>query len=311
MNATRLAGLTGSVVALATPFHVGGIDPLALVRLAERQVEQGSAAIVVCGSTGEAATLTEQEAGIAVGLVVQAVHGRVPVIAGCTASGTEQAMRLAVAAARVGADALLCAAPPYVKPTQAGIVAHVRAIAHAASLPVMLYDVPGRAGVAIADATVADLFARDLIFALKDATADLSRPPRLRATCGPRLLQFSGDDATAGAHRAMGGVGCVSVTANVMPALCAALHRAWDAGDLAGFARLQDQLAPLHDAMFAETNPIPVKAALAHLGLCAAEMRLPLTRAVAATDARLNALLAELGPAEQRAAPPMALALAS
>jgi 4-hydroxy-tetrahydrodipicolinate synthase len=310
MNAT-LAGLTGSIVALATPFRDGRIDPAALVRLAERQVAHGSAAIVVCGSTGEAAAMTADEAAIAVRLVVRAVDARVPVIAGCTASGTAQAIELATAVARAGADALLCAAPPYVKPTQDGIAAHIRAVAHAASLPVMLYDVPGRAAVAIADATIAALFARDLIFALKDATADLSRPPRLRALCGPRLLQFSGDDATAGAHRAMGGVGCVSVTANAVPALCAALHRAWDAGDLAGFARLQDQLAPLHDAMFAETNPIPVKAALAQLGLCAAEMRLPLTRAVPATDDRLRALLAELGPAEQRASAPPRLALAS
>jgi 4-hydroxy-tetrahydrodipicolinate synthase len=310
MNAT-LAGLTGSIVALATPFRDGRIDPAALVRLAERQVAHGSAAIVVCGSTGEAAAMTAEEAAIAVRLVVRAVDARVPVIAGCTASGTAQAIELATAVARAGADALLCAAPPYVKPTQDGIAAHIRAVAHAASLPVMLYDVPGRSAVAIADATIAALFARDLIFALKDATADLSRPPRLRALCGPRLLQFSGDDATAGAHRAMGGVGCVSVTANAVPALCAALHRAWDAGDLAGFARLQDQLAPLHDAMFAETNPIPVKAALAQLGLCAAEMRLPLTRAVPATDDRLRALLAELRPAEQHASAPPRLALAS
>jgi 4-hydroxy-tetrahydrodipicolinate synthase len=310
MHAT-LAGLTGSIVALATPFRNGRIDPVALVRLAERQVAHASAALVVCGSTGEAAMMTAEEAAIAVRLVVHAVAGRVPVIAGCTASGTEQAVGLAIAAARCGADALLCAAPPYVKPTQDGIVAHIRAVAHATSLPVMLYDVPGRAGVAIADATTATLFGRDLIFALKDATADLARPPRLRALCGPRLLQFSGDDATAAAHRTMGGVGCVSVTANVMPALCAALHRAWDEGDLPGFARLRDQLAPLHDAIFVETNPIPVKAALAQLGLCDAELRLPLTRAVPATEARLRALLAELDSAEQRAASPTRLALAS
>jgi 4-hydroxy-tetrahydrodipicolinate synthase len=310
MHAT-LAGLTGSIVALATPFRNGRIDPVALVRLAERQVAHASAAIVVCGSTGEAAMMTAEEAAIAVRLVVHAVAGRVPVIAGCTASGTEQAVGLAIAAARCGADALLCAAPPDVKPTQDGIVAHIRAVAHATSLPVMLYDVPGRAGVAIADATTATLFGRDLIFALKDATADLARPPRLRALCGPRLLQFSGDDATAAAHRTMGGVGCVSVTANVMPALCAALHRAWDEGDLPGFARLRDQLAPLHDAIFVETNPIPVKAALAQLGLCDAELRLPLTRAVPATEARLRALLAELDSAEQRAASPTRLALAS
>jgi 4-hydroxy-tetrahydrodipicolinate synthase len=226
------------------------------------------------------------------------------VIAGCTASGTAQAVALAVAARRSGADALLCAAPPYVKPTQEGIAAHVRAVAHAASLPVMLYDVPARAGVAIAEATIATLHARDLIFAVKDATADLGRPPRLRALCGPALLQFSGDDATVAAHRAMGGVGCVSVTANVAPALCAALHRAWDAGDLAALARLRDLLAPLHDALFVETNPIPAKAALARLGLCGAEPRLPLMRATPSTEARLAALLPAVAVAEQCEAAP-------
>jgi 4-hydroxy-tetrahydrodipicolinate synthase len=306
-----LAGMTGSVVALVTPFADGRIDEDALMALAERQVAHDSAGIVVCGSTGEAALTTPDEIGRAIRTVTRTVDSRVPVIAGCTASSTAQAVDLALLAARAGAHALLCAAPPYVKPSQQGIVAHIRAIAHAASLPVMLYDVPGRTGVGIADESIAALFARDLIFAVKDATADLSRPTRLRALCGDRLLQFSGDDATAAAHRAMGGTGCVSVTANVVPALCAELHRAWDAGDLSGFANLRDLLAPLHEALFRETNPVPTKVALAQLGLCSPQVRLPLMRADTTTEDRLAELLARLEPAERRAATPAWLALAS
>jgi 4-hydroxy-tetrahydrodipicolinate synthase len=177
----------------------------------------------------------------------------------------------------------------------------VRAVAHAVDRPVMLYDVPSRTGVAIADETVARLFEQGLIAALKDATGDLARPPRLRALCGPALAQFTGEDACAAAHRAMGGIGCVSVSANVAPALCAALHRAWDAGNLVAFARLRDLLDPLHRSLFAESNPIPLKAALASLRLCADGVRLPLTRAVPATRERLIGVLARVMPAEDSA----------
>ena len=145
-------------------------------------------------------------------------------------------------------------------------------------------------------------FEQGLIAALKDATGDLARPPRLRALCGPALAQFTGEDASAAAHRAMGGVGCVSVSANVAPALCAALHRAWDERNLVAFARLRDQLDPLHRALFAESNPIPLKAALASLRLCADEVRLPLTRAVPATRERLTIVLARVMTAEDNAA---------
>jgi 4-hydroxy-tetrahydrodipicolinate synthase len=226
----------------------------------------------------------------------------VPVIAGCTAAATEASVSLATAAARAGADALLLAPPPYMKPTQEGIIAHVGAVMGAADLPIVLYDVPARTGVAVADATVARLFEQGLIAAIKDATADLSRPPRLRALCGEQLLQFGGDDATAVAYRAMGGVGCVSVTANVTPALCAALHRSWDEGDLARVARLRDLLDPLHQALFIESNPIPLKAALAAVALCGGELRLPLTRASENTRLRLQHVLDTVMPVEERTA---------
>jgi 4-hydroxy-tetrahydrodipicolinate synthase len=301
MTMARMDDLHGSVTALATPFRAGQLDEPALAALTERQVRRGTAGLVACGSTGEAAALSAAEQARVVAVVCEAA-GAVPVLAGCTAVATEVAAALARQAVRVGADALLLAPPPYVKPTQEGIVVHVRTVAHAADRPVMLYDVPSRTGVAIADETVARLFEQGLIVALKDATGNLARPPRLRALCGPALAQFTGEDASAAAHRAMGGVGCVSVSANVAPALCAALYRAWDAGNLLAFARLRDLLDPLHRALFAESNPIPLKAALAGLQLCADEVRLPLTRAVPATRERLAGVLARLMTAEDNAA---------
>lgn len=293
--------LGGSLVAIVTPFRDTQLDAAALAALCRRQIEAGTAALVVCGSTGEASCLSTAEQGRAIEVVVEAASGHVPVIAGCTALATATSMQLASDAARAGADALLLAAPPYNKPTQEGVFAHVRAVAHATCLPIMLYDVPSRVGIKIADDTIARLFQQELIGALKDATADLARPPRLRALCGAGLAQFTGEDASAAAHRAMGGAGCVSVTANVAPVLCAALHRAWDQRDLAGFAHIRDLLAPLHDALFAESNPIPVKAALELLGLCSSAVRLPLTRASQGAREALAGILPVIALAEQRA----------
>jgi 4-hydroxy-tetrahydrodipicolinate synthase len=285
------ASLGGSIVAIATPFWGTGIDGDALGRLCERQIGCGVAGLAVCGSTGEASSLSFAEHGRVIDIVVEIAAGRVPVIVGCTAVATTTSVTLALSALQRGADALLCAAPPYVKPTQEGVIAHIRAVSQATDLPVMLYDVPSRTGTKIADETVARLFERGLIVAIKDATADLSRPPRLRALCGAELWQLTGDDATQAAYRAMGGHGCVSVSANVAPALCAWLHRAWDSGDLADFARLRDLLAPLHDVLFLESNPIPLKAALAELQLCSGDVRLPLTTAVESTRAALRPVL--------------------
>jgi 4-hydroxy-tetrahydrodipicolinate synthase len=293
--------IRGSLTALVTPFKDTQLDVPALARLAARQIAHGTTGLVVCGSTGEAQSLSTAEFTRAIAVVAEVAAGKTPVIAGCTASSTTMALALAQAAVHAGADALLCAVPPYVKPTQDGIVAHIRAIAHCADLPVVLYDVPSRSGVAIADETVARLFEAELIFALKDATADLSRPPRLRALCGDGLIQLSGDDATTAGYRAMGGDGSISVTANVTPAVCAILHRAWDSGDRSTFAAVRDLLHPLHAALFAESNPIPVKAALSQLGLCADDVRLPLTRATPATHERLMRLLPNLMVTEAHA----------
>jgi 4-hydroxy-tetrahydrodipicolinate synthase len=198
-------GVGGSLTALATPFRDTHVDWVALSRLSERQINRGTAALIVCGSTGETAALILPEYARAVRTVAEAASGRVPVIAGCTALATSAAVALGIEAASSGADALLCAVPPYVKPTQEGIIAHIRAIAHATDLPVVLYDVPSRSGVAIADDTVARLHDAELIVGLKDATADLPRPTRLRARCGDAFMQWSGDDATAPAYRPWAG----------------------------------------------------------------------------------------------------------
>ena len=291
MSATIPGGVW---TALATPFRAGAIDTDALTRLALRQIMHGVSGLVVCGSTGEAASLSLDEYRAVVATVAHAVGPATPVAAGCTAQNTADAVRLAEAAAAAGATALLCAAPPYVRPTQDGLFAHLRAVAHATDLPLIAYDVPGRTGVAFADATLARLAGAGHIVAVKDATADLSRPPRLALLAGRRLLQFSGDDTTAAAQLAMGGDGCISVTANVMPGLCAHMHAAWVDGNLDRFAELRDALAPLHEALFAETNPIPVKAALELLGLCDAHARAPLCRAAETTRARLATVITSL-----------------
>lgn len=296
-----VAGLRGSICAVPTPFRDGQIDIPALFTICERQMTAGTSALVVCGSTGEASTLNEQEYGLAVKTVVQAADGLVPVIAGCTSCATTIAVGLAERAAAAGADALLCAAPPYNKPTQEGLRSHMRAVAHATALSVISYDVPSRSATAFSDETIAWLFEQGLIVGIKDATADLARPARLRRMCGGALAQWSGDDATAPAHRAVGGAGCISVTANVVPALCALMHQTWDAGDRPRFASIRDMLVPLHDALFVESNPVPVKAALAQLGLCTSDMRLPLMRASLSTQERLLRAMAPVIPAEEHA----------
>jgi 4-hydroxy-tetrahydrodipicolinate synthase len=290
--------LGGSATAIITPFRDGVVDEEAFRRLCERQIARGTTALVVCGSTGEAAAMQPEEQADLVRLASAVARLRVPVIAGCQAPATERAISLAGLLTRAGADFLLCAPTPYVKPTQQGIICHMRALSHVSDQPLLVYDVPGRVGVAITDATVATLFESGIITGIKDTTADVARVPRLRALCGAGLLQFSGDDPTAPAHRAMGGHGCISVTANVTPALCAGLHRAWDTGDLKAFAAIRDLLAPLSEALFIESNPIPLKAALAMMGLALNELRLPLTRASAATSDRLSPILNAVARAE-------------
>jgi 4-hydroxy-tetrahydrodipicolinate synthase len=310
MTQPRLV-LSGSMTALATPFRDGMIDGPAFVALCQRQIERGTTALVVCGSTGEAAALSQEEQASVIRMAVTVARGRVPVIAGCGGPSTEVAGAMAQLAASCGAAGLLCAPTPYVKPSQEGIIAHMRKLAHVSDLPLIVYDVPSRAGVAIKDDTVARLFERGLAIGIKDATADLGRPPRLATLCGPEFIQLSGDDATAAAYRAAGGHGCISVTANLTPSLCASLHLSWDSSDLPGFARTRDLLAPLHDVLFVESNPVPLKAALAMLNLATDCVRLPLLRAGEATKDTLADVLGPIMSREEWMASHPRYALAS
>jgi 4-hydroxy-tetrahydrodipicolinate synthase len=309
---TRLSfPLGGSMTALATPFKDGPIDQVAFVRLCKRQIARGTTALIVCGSTGEAASLQASEYAGLIRLAVETAKGLLPVIAGCTGPSTDAAAKAAALAAKCGAAALLCAPTPYVKPSQEGIIAHMRMLEHVSDLPLIVYDVPSRVGVAIKDETVAALSQRGLAIGIKDATADLGRPARIRALCGTDFVQLSGDDATAAAYRAAGGDGCISVTANLTPSLCALLHRSWDDGDLASFASTRDLLAPLHDALFLESNPVPLKTALAIMNLAEAEVRLPLLRGVEATKNRLAEILGQIMSREEWMASHPHYALAS
>ncbi len=301
----------GSYAALPTPFNAGIIDVDSLARLCERQIDRGTAALVVCGSTGEAASLLPNEHRLAIRVVVEAAAGRVPVIAGCSAQSTGIAIERAIDAVEHGATALLCAPPAYVKPNQDGIIGHFEAIQKAAQHPMIVYDVPSRTGVSIADATLVRLYEQGTALGLKDATADLSRPPRLRALCGEDFLQLSGDDATSAPYRAAGGHGCISVTANVAPALCHRMHRSWEDCNLMAFGATRDQLAELSDLLFLESNPIPLKAALSLLGLMKAELRLPLTSPRRETLERLEKPLAALMALEEASTAPVCYRLVS
>lgn len=269
----------GSITALVTPFtgeNGQSIDFDAFDALIERQIAACTSALVPCGTTGESPVLTHDEHGRIVQRCVRAVKGRVPVIAGTGSNSTSEAIALSRQAADCGADALLIVAPYYNKPTQEGLYAHFKAIHDATALPIILYNIPGRCVVDITLDTCARLADLPRIAGIKDATNDLTRPAALRERIAKPFALLSGEDATAPAFLAMGGHGCISVTANVAPDLCARMQDSWRTGDLKTFATLRDRLAPLHRALFLETSPAPVKYALSRLGLCAETLRLPL-----------------------------------
>jgi 4-hydroxy-tetrahydrodipicolinate synthase len=292
--------LHGSCVALPTPFRYGTVDFLALEALCHRQIDAGTAALVPCGTTGEAPLLSLDEHRRVVEATVSAAGGRVPVIAGAGSNNTQTAIDLARVAERAGAQALLCVTPYYLKPTQAGLIAHFTAIHHAVGLPILLYDVPSRTACAMADVTITRLAELPRIVGLKDATGDVPRVKHLRRRLGDGFRLLSGDDATQAAFRYAGGDGCISVTANVTPALCAALHKACDRHDDAEVARLEAILSPVHAAMFLESNPIPVKRALSRLGLMVDGLRLPLTPLSAVADVQLAEVLKSVMPLEEQ-----------
>jgi 4-hydroxy-tetrahydrodipicolinate synthase len=291
----HVSRLSGYAPALPTPFDRDGeIDAAAFERLCERQIEEGATALVVCGTTGEAPTLSRQEHDVIVRAAVNVAHGRVPVIAGAGSNATSHAIELARDAEGAGADAVLSVVPYYNKPTQAGMYAHFQAIADASGLPIFLYDVPARTVCGLADRTIARLAECPRFIGLKDATGDITRLARLRPLLGEDFRLLSGDDATAPAFVGQGGDGCISVTSNIAPGLCRAMYLAWKHGQLARARHLATALAGLTAALFRESNPAPVKYALSAMKLMSPAVRLPLVELKAETQAEIDQVLAQL-----------------
>jgi 4-hydroxy-tetrahydrodipicolinate synthase len=286
--------LQGSMPALVTPFADGAVDFDAIERLVDWHVEQGSHGIVPVGTTGESPTLSHEEHEAVVEAVVTRAAGRVPVVAGAGSNNTAEALRFVEHAKDVGADAALVVTPYYNKPTQAGLLAHYRALA-AIGLPIVIYNIPPRSVVDMSPETMGELAKLDAIVGVKDATGDLARVLWTRESCGPDFVQLSGEDATAVGFNAQGGRGCISVTANVAPALCAEMQEACLGGDYARALELQDRLAPLHRAIFLEPGVAGAKHAMSRLGLCAEEVRLPLEAVSEATGARIEAAMRHAG----------------
>ena len=271
--------IKGSLTALITPFKDGKLDEAAFRKLVNWQIAEGTQGLVPCGTTGESPTLSHEEHNRVVEICVEEVRGRVPVIAGTGSNATDEAIALTRHAKDVGCDAVLSVTGYYNKPTQEGQYRHFMAVAEAVDIPILLYNIPGRAVVEIGVDTIARLSKHRNIIGVKDATANLMRPSRERLACGPDWLLISGEDGTALGYNAHGGVGCISVTANIAPRLCAEFQAACAAGDYAKARQYQDRLMPLHDALFCETSPAPVKYAASLLGLCSESVRLPLVEA--------------------------------
>ncbi len=286
---------TGSLVALITPFKNEAVDEDAFLSLVDWQISQGTHGLVPCGTTGESPTLGHHEHRRVIEMCLEAANRRVPVIAGTGSNSTEEAIALTRYAKQAGADAALVVTPYYNKPTQEGLYQHFKAIHDSAELPIIIYNIPGRSVVDLSVATMARLAKLPNIVGVKDATANLARPLDTRIAVGPEFCQLSGEDTTVVAFLAQGGVGCISVTANVAPAHCAALHDAWRINDLKTVFRLRDQLQSLSNALFLETNPAPVKYAASLLGRCENSVRLPLVPVTEATQQQVRTAMVRLG----------------
>ncbi|MEO1239590.1 MAG: 4-hydroxy-tetrahydrodipicolinate synthase [Pseudomonadota bacterium] len=285
----------GSIPALVTPMKDGAVDYPTLEALVEWHIGAGSSGLVPVGTTGESPTLSHAEHEAVVECVVKAAAGRVPVIAGAGSNNTEEGKGLIRHAAAVGADAALVVTPYYNKPTQAGLIAHYTAMHEAAEIPIIIYNIPGRSIIDMSVATMAELAKLPRIIGVKDATGDITRVSQTRAACGPDFVQVSGEDASALGFNAHGGVGCISVTANVAPALCAEFQAATLAGDYAKALALQDRLMPLHEAIFREPGLAGAKYGLSLLGRCENEVRLPLMTVTAPVEAEMRAAMEHAG----------------
>jgi 4-hydroxy-tetrahydrodipicolinate synthase len=289
------ARIQGSMPALVTPMRDGKVDEQAFRKFVSWQIEQGSHGLVPCGTTGESPTLSHKEHGRVVEICVQETAGRVPVIAGAGSNSTDAAIALTRHAKSVGADAVLHVTGYYNKPSQEGLYRHFMAIADAVDIPILLYNIPARAIVEISVDTMARLAKHPNIIGVKDATANLMRPTRERNACGKSWRLISGEDGTALGYMAHGGHGCISVTANVAPKLCAEFQDACLRGAYDRARELQDKLMPLHDAMFCEPSPAPAKYAASLLGHCTPEVRLPLVELTDAGRVQVKAAMQGLG----------------
>lgn len=287
--------LRGSITALITPFADGKVDDKRYQDFTKWQIEQGTSAVVPCGTTGETTTLSHEEHRHVVNLCLEVAKGKVPVIAGCGSNSTQEAIGLTQAAQKMGADGALHVMPYYNKPTQEGMYQHIKAIHDASDIPIILYNVPGRTVANLSVETTARLAELPRVAGIKDATGDIARPVKTATLCKPDFIQLSGEDGNALAFRAVGGKGCISVTSNIAPALCAQMHKAWDDGDLATAQRINERLMPLHDALFCETSPGPVKYAAALLGLCRYELRLPLVPIAKSSEKAVEDALRKVG----------------
>jgi 4-hydroxy-tetrahydrodipicolinate synthase len=287
--------IKGSLTAVITPFKDGKVDEAAFRRLVNWQIAEGTQGLVPCGTTGESPTLSHEEHNRVIELCVEEAKGRVPVIAGTGSNATDEAIALTRHAKEVGCDAVLSVTGYYNKPTQEGQYRHFMAVADAVDIPILLYNIPGRAVVGINVDTMARLSKHKNIIGVKDATANLMRPSQERLACGRDWLLISGEDGTALGYNAHGGSGCISVTANIAPRLCAEFQAACTAGDYAKARDYQDRLTPLHDALFCETSPAPVKYAASLLGLCSEAVRLPLVEASDGARAQVKAAMQKAG----------------
>jgi 4-hydroxy-tetrahydrodipicolinate synthase len=287
--------LRGSITALVTPFKDGALDEGALRAHVEWQIENGSHGLVPVGTTGESPTLSHDEHKRVVAICVEEARGRVPVIAGAGSNNTAEAIDFARHAEQAGADALLVVTPYYNKPTQEGLFQHFKAINDAVGLPILIYNIPGRSVIDMSVDTMRRLYELPNIAGVKDATANVARVSLQRQAMGEEFIQLSGEDATALGFMAHGGHGCISVTSNIAPRLCAEFQEACIAGNYRDALVLQDRLMPLHGAIFIETNPSPAKFALSALGRMSEEVRLPMVPVSEVTRTAVRSAMVHAG----------------
>jgi 4-hydroxy-tetrahydrodipicolinate synthase len=285
----------GSLVALITPFKSGAVDEKRFQDFVDWQIKEGTHGVVPCGTTGESPTLSHDEHKRVVELCIEVAKGRIPVIAGTGSNSTAEAIDFTRHAKAAGADGALVVTPYYNKPTQEGLYQHYKAISDAVDLPIVIYNIPGRCVIDMTVATMARLAKLPNIVGVKDATVDLARPLRTRAAIGEAFCMLSGEDVTAMAFLAQGGDGCISVTANLAPRACADMHEAWQKGDTARAMKINERLAPLHDALFCETSPAPVKYGASLLGKSTPDVRLPLVAASAEAQDKVRGAMRGAG----------------